>query len=194
MRDPGELQELAGLPELAVGGLDDADARAVLASVITGRVDEQVVERVIAETRGNPLALLELPRGLSLGELAGGFGVSAAPSPSAKIEERFLTRLRALPAETQELLLVAAAEPVGDPELLWRAAAQVGLGADAAAPAAAAGLLELGSRVRFRHPLVVAKPGALGVQRHDERVGVLQLQQRPLRARTARQQVGKFPV
>jgi len=153
MRDPGELQELAGLPELAVGGLDNADARAVLASVITGRVDEQVVERVIAETRGNPLALLELPRGLSLGELAGGFGVSAAPSPSAKIEERFLTRLRALPAETQELLLVAAAEPVGDPELLWRAAAQLGLGADAAAPAEAAGLLELGNWVRFRHPL-----------------------------------------
>jgi DNA-binding CsgD family transcriptional regulator len=154
VRAPSELEELAGLPELLVEGLDDADARALLASVITGRVDEQVVERIVAETRGNPLALLELPRGLSLGELAGGFGVSAAPSPSARIEERFLTRLRALPAETQQLLLLAAAEPVGDPELLWRAAAQLGLGADAAAPAELAGLLELGSMVRFRHPLV----------------------------------------
>jgi DNA-binding CsgD family transcriptional regulator len=155
MREPSEQHDhLAGLPELRVNGLDDAHARSLMASVITGRVDEQVVNRIVAETRGNPLALLELPRGLCVGELAGGFGVSPAVPLTARIEESFLTRLRVLPAETQQLLLVAAAEPVGDPVLLWRAAEQIGLGVHAAAPAEAVGLLELGTGVRFRHPLV----------------------------------------
>src|SRR5207302_1916730 len=137
------LHVAAGLPELLVKGLDDAHARSLVTSVITGRVDEQVVNRIVAETRGNPLALLELPRGLCLGELAGGFGVSPAVPLTARIEESFLTRLRLLPAETQQILLVAAAEPVGDPVLLWRAADQNGLGVHAAAPAEAVGLLEL---------------------------------------------------
>jgi DNA-binding CsgD family transcriptional regulator len=155
MREPSEQHDhLTGLPELLVEGLDDAHARALLASVITGRIDEQVVNRIVAETRGNPLALLELPHGFCVGELAGGFGVSPAVTLTARIEESFLTRLRLLPAETQQLLLVAAAEPVGDPVLLWRAAEQIGLGVHAAAPAEAVGLLELGTGVRFRHPLV----------------------------------------
>ena len=113
-----------------------------------------MVDRVIAETGGNPLALLELPRGLCAGELAGGFGVAAGVPLTARIEEAFVNRVRLLPAETQQLLLVAAAEPVGDPALLWRAAEQIGLGVHAAAPAEAVGLVDLGTRVRFRHPLV----------------------------------------
>jgi DNA-binding CsgD family transcriptional regulator len=143
------------LPDLLLEGLGDAHARELLASVITGRLDEQVVDRIIAETRGNPLALLELPRGLCMDDLAGGFGVSAGAPLTPRIEESFLKRLRLLPAETQQLLLVAAAEPAGGPVLLWRAAAQIGLGVHAAAPAEAVGLLDLGAtRVRFRHPLV----------------------------------------
>jgi DNA-binding CsgD family transcriptional regulator len=154
VREPSEQQDLAGLPELVVEGLEDADARALLASVISGRLDEQAVQCVIAEIRGNPLALLELPRGLTAAEFAGGFGVSASVPLSVRLEESFLERLRLLPTETQQLLLVAAAESVGDPVLLWRAAEQIGLGVEAAAPAEAVGLLELSSRVRFRHPLV----------------------------------------
>jgi DNA-binding CsgD family transcriptional regulator len=154
VREPGGQPDLAGLPELLVEGLDGRDARALLASVITGRLDGQVVERIVAEARGNPLALLELPRGLSAAELAGGFGVSSTLPLTARVEESFLRRLRPLPADTQRLLLVAAAEPVGEPMLLWRAALHLGLGVQAAAPAEGAGLLELGATVRFRHPLV----------------------------------------
>ncbi|HTD78787.1 MAG TPA: LuxR family transcriptional regulator, partial [Chloroflexota bacterium] len=101
MREPSEQHELSGLPELLVEGLDNAHARALLASVIAGRLDEQVVDRVIAETGGNPLALLELPRGLCAGELAGGFGVAAGVPLTARIEEAFVNRVRLLPAETQ---------------------------------------------------------------------------------------------
>jgi hypothetical protein len=154
VRECGGQSELAGLPELVVEGLDDTAARALLTSVIAGRLDEQVVERIVAEARGNPLALLEMPRGLSEAELAGGFGVSSRLPLPARLEEGFLRRLRALPAPTQRLLLVAAAEPVGDPALLWRAAGRLDLGVAAAAPAEAADLLELGARVRFRHALV----------------------------------------
>jgi DNA-binding CsgD family transcriptional regulator len=146
--------ELAGLPELAVEGLDVGDARALLGSVISGPLDERVRDRIVAETRGNPLALLELPRGVSAEELAGGFGLPDALPLSGRIEESFRRRLGALPAVTRRLLLVAAAEPVGDPVLVWRGAERLGIGAEAAAPAAAAGLLEFGARVRFRHPLV----------------------------------------
>ncbi|MEA2282462.1 MAG: hypothetical protein QOK21_3069, partial [Solirubrobacteraceae bacterium] len=151
-RESGDA--LTGLPELVVEGLADDDARTLLGSVIRGPLDTRVRDRIVAETRGNPLALLELPRGLSPSELAGGFGLSDAPQLSGRIEEAFRRRLAALPTESQRLLLVAAAEPVGDPLLVWRAAERLGIGAEAATPAAAAGLLDLGAHVRFRHPLV----------------------------------------
>jgi DNA-binding CsgD family transcriptional regulator len=153
-REPGELDELAGLPELRLEGLSDVHARELLGSVVSGPLDERVAERIVAETHGNPLALLELPHGSSPAELTGGFTVTAAlPLPSL-IEESFRERVERLPAETQRLLLVAAAEPIGDPALLWRAAERLGLGPEAAAPAEAAGLLTLGARVTFRHPLL----------------------------------------
>src|SRR4051794_24264432 len=146
--------EFAGLPELMVEGLRDADARKLLSVVIPGRLDEQVADQLVAEARGNPLALLELPRGLSAAELAGGFGLPGALSLSGGIEETFLERLERLPEDTQRLLLVAAAQPLGDPELLWRAAERLGLAGAALEPAESAGLIEIDSRVRFRHPLV----------------------------------------
>ena len=141
-----------GLPKLVVEGLGDGDARALLSSAVRVPLDEQVRERLVAETRGNPLALLELPRGLTPAELAGGFGLPDAPGLSGRIEDSFRRRLAGLPAETQRLLLVAAAEPVGDPVLVWRAAARLGIGVQAAAETD--GLLKIGARVTFRHPLV----------------------------------------
>jgi DNA-binding CsgD family transcriptional regulator len=154
VREPIEEQEWAGLPELVVGGLGDGDARALLGSVITGPLDERVRDRIVAETGGNPLALLELPRGLTPAELAGGFGLPDARPLSGRIEESFRRRLAELPAPTRRLLLVAAAEPVGEPVLVRAAAARLGIGVEAASPAAAAGLCEFGTYVRFRHPLV----------------------------------------
>lgn len=149
---PGE--ELAGLPELVVEGLLEADARALLNAVLTGPLDARVRDRMVAEARGNPLALVELPRGLTPAELAGGFALPDAMPLSERIEASFQRRLETLPAGTRTLLQLAAAEPVGDPVLLWRAAGRLGLPAEAATPAAEAGLLEVGTRVRFRHPLV----------------------------------------
>jgi DNA-binding CsgD family transcriptional regulator/tetratricopeptide (TPR) repeat protein len=146
--------ELSGLPELLVEGLEDADARALLDAVIAGPLDERVRDRVVAETRGNPLALLELPRGLSPAQLAGGFALPDAMPLSGRIEDSFRRRLRPLPPDTRSLLLIAAAEPLGEPILLWRAAEHLGIGADAGRPAVSAGLVEFGARVRFRHPLV----------------------------------------
>src|SRR5439155_16870788 len=146
--------ELLGLPELAVGGLKEADARELLRSVVPGRLDERVREQVIAETRGNPLALLELTRGLSPAQLAGGFGLPGALSLEGRIQQSFLARVDALPEGSRRLLLVAAAEPTGDPALVWRAARRLGITAAALEPAESAGLLEVGARVRFRHPLV----------------------------------------
>jgi DNA-binding CsgD family transcriptional regulator len=151
--DPGD-DPLVGLRELVVGGLRDDDARALLDSVVLGRVDERVRDRVVAEARGNPLALLELPRGLTAAELAGGFGRPDARPLASKIEQSFLGRIASLPAATRRLLLVAAAEPVGDVALLRRAAELLGIGADAEVAAEAAGLIEFATRVRFRHPLV----------------------------------------
>jgi predicted ATPase len=145
--------DLNGLPEQAVEGLDDDDARALLASVAGGPLDERVRDRILAETRGNPLALTELPRGLTAAELAGGFALPAAPL-SGRIEASFRQRFEKLPEDTRRLVLAAAAEPVGDAALLWRACAQLGIGAEAAAPAEAAGLFEIGTRVAFFHPLV----------------------------------------
>jgi DNA-binding CsgD family transcriptional regulator len=153
-RDQDELDELAGLPELRLQGLSDADARGLLASANVGPLDERVRDRIIAESRGNPLALLELPRGLSSASLIGGFAMpNGLPLPS-RIEASFRRRVGQLPTETQRLLLVAAAEPIGDPTLLWRAAAELGIPIEAAAPAEADDLMEVGARVTFRHPLL----------------------------------------
>jgi DNA-binding CsgD family transcriptional regulator len=143
--------EFDGLPELVVEGLPDEDARALLGSGVRAPLDERVRERIVAETRGNPLALLELPRGLTAAELAGGFGLLDAPGLSGRLEDSFRRRLAGLPAETQRLLVVAAAEPVGDPVLVWRAAERLGIGVQAAAETD--GLLAIGARVTFRHPL-----------------------------------------
>ena len=156
VREPSGDQEFTGLPELLVVGLSDADARALLDLATPGRLDERVRDRIVAETRGNPLALLELPRGLTAAELAGGFCRPDARPLASRIEQSFRRQLESLPAETQRLLLTAAAEPLGDAALLWHAAERLEIEADAAAPAEAAGLIELGARVRFRHPLVRA--------------------------------------
>lgn len=150
----GVADELTGLPELPLGGLNSGDARALLDSAILGRLDGQVRDRIVAETRGNPLALLELPKGLTAAELAGGFERPDIWPLAGQIEQTFLRRIRSLSDQTQQLLLTAAAEPVGDSALLMRAAEQLGLDPDAAAGAEAAGLIDVGTWVRFRHPLV----------------------------------------
>jgi DNA-binding CsgD family transcriptional regulator len=151
-RVPGD--ELVGLPELVVEGLREADARALLDAVLTGPLDPRVRDRIVAEAAGNPLALVELSRGVTPAELAGGFALPDAKPLSGLIEESFRRRLEALPADTRRLLRLAAAEPVGDPVLMWRAAERLGIATQAATPAAEAGLVEFGARVRFRHPLV----------------------------------------
>jgi DNA-binding CsgD family transcriptional regulator len=153
VRDPGDVRVLDGLPERTVGGLPTGDARVLLGSVSL-RLDARVQERIIAETRGNPLALLELPRGLTGGELAGGFALPGTDPLTGRIEQSFVSRIEALPEHSQRLLLIAAAEPVGDAGLLWSAADRLGIGPEAAAPAEDDGLIELGAQVRFRHPLV----------------------------------------
>src|SRR5689334_11569902 len=146
--------DLAGLPELVIRGLREDDARALLDSALTGPLDARVRDQIIAEAHGNPLALLELPRGWTATELAGGFGLPGAIPLPGTIEESFRRRIDAVPAETRRLLQLAAAEPTGDPVLVWRAAGRLGVGAEAAGPAVEAGLAEFGVRVRFRHPLV----------------------------------------
>jgi len=154
-RDPAGEGDLAGLPGLALAGLSEADSQALLASVLPGRLDERVRDRIIAESGGNPLALLELPRGVTAAELAGGFGLPGAGPLSGRLEDIFRRRLAPLPSTTRQLLLLAAAEPTGDPALLWGAAGNIGISAqDAVAPAEADGLLTVGARVIFRHPLV----------------------------------------
>ncbi|MEN3282712.1 MAG: hypothetical protein V7607_3852 [Solirubrobacteraceae bacterium] len=153
-RTPGEERGSTGLPELVVEGLGDGDARELLDSVVRGPLDERVRDRFVAETGGNPLALLELPRGLTPAELAGGFGLPDGQALDGRIEDSFRRRLEALPAATQRLLLIAAADPLGEPLLVWRAAERLGVGRQAAEPAERAGLVEFGARVWFRHPLV----------------------------------------
>jgi hypothetical protein len=146
--------DLMGLPELPVNGLRETDARALLDAVLPGPIDPRVRDQIVAEARGNPLALLELPQGLSPAELAGGFGLPGAVPLADTIENSFLRRVAALPEQTRRLLLVAAADPSGDAALVWRAAARLAIDTEAAVPAIQAGLVELGTRVRFRHPLV----------------------------------------
>src|SRR6266567_5644523 len=150
-RVPGE--ELTGLRELTVAGLPDADARALLSSALAGPLDARVRDLIVSEAGGNPLALLEVPRGLTPVQLAGGFGLPfAAPLPS-RIEDGFRRQLDALPGQTRRLLLVAAADPSGDPVLVRRAAGRLGIPSQAAGPAVEAGLLEFGAHMWFRHPL-----------------------------------------
>jgi DNA-binding CsgD family transcriptional regulator len=154
IREPTDGRDLVGLPELRLEGLAEDDARALLETSIYGRLDERVRDRIVAETRGNPLALLELPSSLGATRIAGGFALPDAMDVPAQIEDYYRRRIAALPGATQQLLLLAAADAVGDATLLWRAAQTLGLGRDAAEPAAKAGVLEVASRVRFRHPLV----------------------------------------
>jgi DNA-binding CsgD family transcriptional regulator len=152
VRQPADGRVLAGLPEVQLAGLADADARRLLDSVVIGPLDERVRARIIAEARGNPRALLDLPRGLTPAELAGGFGLPGVAPVPRRIEAGYRRQLALLPAATQLLLLIAAAEPAGDPVLVWRAAGHLGVQAEAAEPAAAAGLAEFGGQVRFCHP------------------------------------------
>jgi DNA-binding CsgD family transcriptional regulator len=154
VREPDGERHFEGLPGLTVGGLDDREARELLATVVAGPLDERVRDRIVAETRGNPLALLELTRGRTPAELAGGFGLPDGPPVPGRVEQSFRERLEPLPPLTRLLLLLAAAEPAGDPVLVWRAAAELGIGPDAAAPAAGVGLVDFGAQVRFGHPLV----------------------------------------
>jgi DNA-binding CsgD family transcriptional regulator/tetratricopeptide (TPR) repeat protein len=151
-RVPGE--ELTGLRELTVAGLPDADARALLESALAGPLDARVADLIVSETGGNPLALLELLRGLTPVQLAGGFGLPFATPLPSRIEDSFRRQLDALPDPTRRLMLVAAADPSGDPVLVRRAAGRLGIPAPAAGPAVEAGLLEFRAHVWFRHPLV----------------------------------------
>ena len=167
VRAPADPPAVSGLPELWVRGLGHEDARALLATVVPGRLDERVRERLIAETGGNPLALLELPRGMSAAELAGGFGMHA---PLEGIEDAFQRlRLEPLPDDTRRLLQLVAADPVGEPLLLWRAAAELGLDPGVADTAVDAGLLDMGAQVRFRHPCMrtAAYRTAAPEERHE---------------------------
>jgi DNA-binding CsgD family transcriptional regulator len=154
VRDAGERRAFDGIAELLVAGLGEEDARTLLARAVPGRLDTRVRDRIVAETRGNPLALLELPRGMSAAELAGGFELPAARDLPGRIEEHYSNRVAALPEATQRLLLLAAADPVGDATLVWRGAETLGIETSALAPAQDAELLEIGAQVRFRHPLV----------------------------------------
>ena len=152
-RDNG-AEALAGLPETLVDGLSDGAARDLLESVMFGGIDPLVRDRIVAETRGVPLAILEVPRSITATELAGGFWISGKRSSTAAIEQQFVRRIKSLPEQTQRLLLIAAAEPVGDAALFLSAAAELGISVDALAPAEAAGLIEFGPRIRFAHPLM----------------------------------------
>ena len=146
--------QLTGLPELVVGGLSEAEAGGLLDSILTAPLDPRVREQIISETRGIPLAMLEVLRDLTPAELAGGFGLAGGVPVSGSVEETFRRRIDALPFDSRRLLQLAAADPVGDPLLVWRAAERLGISTVAATAPAQAGLLEFGARVRFRHPLV----------------------------------------
>ena len=164
-REPERDRDLAGLPRLDVTPLRDEDARALLASAVPGRLDVAVRDRIVAEARGNPLALLEVPRAWTPGMLAGGFGIPPGGSVAATIEESLSQQLRPLPDATRQLLLVAASECLGDTTLIWSAAESLGISADAANAATQAGLIEAGAQLRFRHPLVrsvVYREAAIG--------------------------------
>ncbi|MET0452923.1 MAG: AAA family ATPase [Mycobacterium sp.] len=153
-RDVGGTDELAGLPDLTLGGLANVDARALLGAVMPGRLDETTRDNILAEADGNPLALLELHRALAPAQLAGGYGLANAKPLASRLERTFDHRLGELPPQTRTLLLLAAAEPTGEPAWLWAAAAQLEIGREATLPAERSGLIAVESRLRFRHPLV----------------------------------------
>jgi DNA-binding CsgD family transcriptional regulator len=167
LREFGDEHELQGLPELVIEGLASDDARRLLDATIPGSLDPRVRDRVLGEAGGNPLALLELPRGEKAIAVAGGYGLPVEIPLTSRIEQGFVRQLEPFPADTRRLLLLAAAEPVGDVTLLWRAAERLGIGPEAAAPAEAAGLVEIGARVRFRHPLL--RSAAYGAAPASER-------------------------
>jgi DNA-binding CsgD family transcriptional regulator len=154
VREPNTADDFDGLPELLLQGLAEDDARTLLIRALPGRLDDRVRDRIVAETRGNPLALLDLPRSMSAAELAGGFELPAATDLPRHLEDHYLQRARELPEVTQRLLLLAAAESIGDATLIWRAAHALGIDRSSLAPAEDAQLVEIGARVRFRHPLV----------------------------------------
>ena len=154
LRGSDDEHELKGLPELVVDGLPPADAGLLLDATIPSLFDVRARDWILGEAGGNPLALLELPRGLTPMTVAGGFGLPGEMPLTSRIEQGFVRQLESLSADTRLLLLLAAAEPVGDVTLLWRAADRIGIGPEAIAPAEDAGLLEISARVRFRHPLV----------------------------------------
>jgi DNA-binding CsgD family transcriptional regulator len=169
LREPIARHDFDGLPELLLRGLAEEDARTLLMTAVTGRLDDRVRDRIVAETRGNPLALLDLPRSMSVAELAGGFELLPATDLPRHLEDRYLQLTRELPEVTRRLLLLAAAEPIGDATLVWRAARRLGIERSALAPAEdAQQLVEVGARVRFRHPLVrsaVYRAGTLSERR-----------------------------
>src|SRR5690606_13196305 len=156
LRDPTDrdVRAFSGLPDLQLEGLGHQDAQALLATAVGAPLDDVVRDRIVAEARGNPLALLELPKSALPARLAGGLAVPGVASVPRRAQDSCQQRAASLPADTQLLLLVAAADPTGDVTLLWQAAAHMGIAREAVAPAETAGLVEIDTRVRFRHPLV----------------------------------------
>jgi DNA-binding CsgD family transcriptional regulator len=154
VREPTEAGPFQGLPQMPVRGLHQHDARALLAAVVPGRLDARVRDRIVAETHGNPLALLELPSGMSAAELGGGYELPVVIDLPRRLEAHYVRQITELPEATQRLLVLAAADPVGDAVLVWRAARRLGVEPSALGPAQEAELLEIGVEVRFRHPLV----------------------------------------
>src|ERR671924_879161 len=154
IREPNTRHDFDGLPELRLRGLAEEDARTLLMSAVPGRIDDRVRDRIVAETRGNPLALVDLPRSMSAAELIGGFELLPETDLPGHLEEQYRQRAGELPEATQRLLLLAAAEPLGDATLIWRAAQALGIDRSSLGPAEDAQLVEIGARVRFRHPLV----------------------------------------
>jgi hypothetical protein len=169
LREAGDQEALSGLPEMVIAGLPSEDAGRLLNATIPGPLDARVRDRILGEAGGNPLALLELPRGRKPIALAGGFGLPDEMPLTSRIELGFVRQLESFSADTRRLLLLAAAEPVGDVTLLWRAAERLGIGPEAAAPAEAADLVEIATHVRFRHPLVrsAAYRAAPAPERHE---------------------------
>ncbi|WP_433561006.1 AAA family ATPase [Nocardia sp. CA-151230] len=159
VREPAGQKLLAGIPTLTLEGLAEEDAQTLLGTLLPGRLDQLVRDRIIAETRGNPLALVELSKGGRAG-LMGGFAL-----PNIRIgelEDLYVRRIRALPEPTRQLLLLAAADPTGDATLLWRAAQALGLGPDTAEAAEQDQFVEIGALIRFRHPLIRSAAYAAG--------------------------------
>jgi DNA-binding CsgD family transcriptional regulator len=162
VREPADTRLLVDLPVAQLHGLSGDDAGSLLETVIPGPLDDDVRDRLVAETGGNPLGLLELPKGLSPAELAGGFAHPQAGAVTDQLHDHYLRRVLSLPEPTRRLLLLAAADPTGDAALLWRAAGALGLSHEAVVPAEAEQLVQVGSRVRFRHPLVRSASYASG--------------------------------